>query len=285
MHAGRRILAPSRCRAVYRPRLPARVGRLYDDAMLEDVRVLMFDWGGTIVHVARQLEAREACIDAALSFLQIAGLGRDHHALDDLRRRFLQSFDDAERLDALREFDTAGFLRRWAADHQLPLRDETLVADFADALWRPWIGCLDLIGDAKGTLRRLQAHGYVIGLVSNVAAPPYICLEELRREGVLSCLSFTVFSSEVGDRKPHVRIYDEALRQARTHVPTCTPPQALFIGDTPEPDIDGPSRLGFRTALVRTGRWDGSADVLKCQPDVILDSIDALPALLPPASR
>lgn len=56
--------------------------------------------------------------------------------------------------------------------------------------------------------------------------------------------------------------------------------EVLFVGDTPPADIDGPQALGMRTALVSTGNWHGAVGDLKASPDLVLDSVEDLPARL-----
>jgi len=123
----------------------------------------------------------------------------------------------------------------------------------------------------------------VLGLVSNCAAPPDICRVELERLGLTEFFDFTVFSSEVGYCKPHTSMYETPFAQAVRHVGDLTAESVLFIGDTPIADIDGPYEQGFKTALVRTGVWNGDSDALTHKPDIIVDSVADLPRLLLPA--
>ena len=249
--------------------------------MWTELRALMFDWGGTIVHVARQEQAQQAGYRAALATLDAAGLAIPPDVGRALRDRFLSELEQADSDPTHREFDAHACLTRWAEAHGVALPADGFLDRLVDACWRPWIGCLDVLGDGVGTLARLQRMGYLQGLVSNVAVPPDICLAELRRQGIADLLAFKVFSSAVGFSKPHDSMYTTALAAARAHLPDLSPDQVLFIGDTPDKDITGPHHLGLRTALVRTGRWRGDRAELSVEPDVVLDSIDDLPALLP----
>jgi len=244
------------------------------------IRILMFDWGGTIVRVARQHLVPDRCVDAALAVLRDSGRACPPEAEAALRLRLHQHFSGADAKPGLREFDTSATLAHWAGHHGIPLPDASFLRTVVDALWQPWISSLDLLDRADTTLRRLVSRGYTLGLVSNCAAPPHICRQELNRLGIDELFAFHVFSSEVGYCKPHERIYARALSAARVHAPDLRPHEVLFIGDTPVPDVDGPAGHGLHTALVRTGRWDGSPGGLNHQPDLVLDSISCLPAAL-----
>ena len=249
----------------------------YDSrTMFEDIRVLMIDWGGTIVRVARQDEIYDRCIDAGMAALAAANLTCPANAKADLYARLVKSITEAEDAPELVEFDSRAFLTAWANDHRIGLPDGQFPEHLLDAFWRPWIGCLDVMGRGAETLERLAGAGYVLGLVSNCAVPPHLCRVELEREGIARHFAFPVFSSEVGYRKPDARIFRRALALARAHLPALAPEQVLFVGDTPDADIDGSRAHGFRTALVRTGHWDGAPEAITCSPDVILDSIDSL---------
>ncbi len=100
-------------------------------------------------------------------------------------------------------------------------------------------------------LDAMRAHGLRIGVVSNTFDPPELLHADLARLGVTSRVDAIVFSSELGVRKPHPRIYQEAL--ARLGV---APEHALFVGDRVREDIEGPRALGMRTCLALYYRQD-----------------------------
>ena len=249
--------------------------------MLDKVRVIIFDWGGTIVRVARQTETCQPCVDAAIAWMRSAGIALPAEAADDLQRRIAEVMASHERLDDLREVVTGAMFQAWADAQGLVLPEGGFLGELVEAFWRPWVGCLDVLGNGLGTLRTLAARGYTIALVSNCAVSPACCRTELERLGLAPLLAFSLFSSELGVRKPHDEIYRRALAEARTAAPGLQANEVLFIGDTPAADVDGPARHGMKTALVRTGNWKGSTDELTRQPDLILGSIDELPAVLP----
>ena len=236
----------------------------------------MFDWGGTLARVAGELDTRRDCAAAGLAFLRGAGLKAPAGAEASLAKCFLAALGERQASPDLREFDSRSFLREWAADAGLAVSPDGMLDRWVAAFWRPWVGCLELIGDAPAALRRLQRRGLTVGLVSNTATPPSVCRAELTRLGLADLLAFTVFSSEVGYRKPHPRPFEKALSLAGDLAPGLRPAEVLYVGDTPVADVAGPAALGLKTALVRGGAWDGDEGTLDVRPDVILESVHEL---------
>ena len=42
----------------------------------------------------------------------------------------------------------------------------------------------------------------------------------------------------------------------------CLPGQVLFVGDTPDADIDGPQQIGMQARLIRRDKGESLMDVL-----------------------
>jgi len=245
-------------------------------------RVIAFDWGGTLVHTHREHDAFTPGAAGVVAVLRSTGVPVPQRSADNLPAHFLETWSRSGAAGNEREFDSAEFLRGWADREGIPLPAD--LGPVIDAMWTPWVGCLKPIDDVRGTLSQLAAAGINLGLVSNCAVVPHICTQELARQGIGHLLNFTVFSSELGVRKPHPRLYQAAFDRAarvddgRAATPLI-PADILFVGDTPQADVDGPARAGMRTALVRTGNWTGETADLKHAPDLILDSIHQLPTL------
>ncbi len=252
--------------------------------MFENTRVILFDWGGTLAHVSRQQDVWPRGVEAALSFLQRAGIDTPDGAIDTLGAHLLGQLGAANEENDYRETDPRQLLRDWAAAQNVALRDGDFMDKLVDAMWRPWVGCLDPIGPACETLAALRERGYTLGLVSNVATPAHLCVEELQRLRFAPYFDVLVFSSDVGYRKPNKRMYERALATTRHTAGDIQPQQVLFVGDTPDADVDGPQKFGFRTVLLRTGVWDGSEVWLDRRPDLILDTVHELPAALDSAA-
>jgi putative hydrolase of the HAD superfamily len=81
----------------------------------------------------------------------------------------------------------------------------------------------------------------------------------LSRCGLDGAMDGIVTSAQVGARKPDPAIFLPALRLA-----DCSPDEVLYVGDTPEEDLEGGRAAGIRTLLIDR---DGGADI---------DSLDAV---------
>jgi HAD superfamily hydrolase (TIGR01549 family) len=130
-----------------------------------------------------------------------------------------------------------------------PLR-RALLERILDREQRVWDDAATLAPDAISTLRALRERGIRTGLVSNAPFPPALLHRQLAHVGLAPLLDVALFSSEVGKRKPSPTIFELALEGLGV-----TAAEALFVGDRPEVDYDGPRRLGMRavvcTALAR----------------------------------
>jgi putative hydrolase of the HAD superfamily len=69
--------------------------------------------------------------------------------------------------------------------------------------------------------------------------------------GVAERLDFSVFSSEVGMRKPHPAIFERALAALGVE-----PQRALFVGDRLYEDVRGAGELGMTTVQALWFRAD-----------------------------
>jgi putative hydrolase of the HAD superfamily len=103
--------------------------------------------------------------------------------------------------------------------------------------------------DVAPALAELRALGVGLVCASNwdVSLP-----EVLARCGLDGALDGVVTSAEVGARKPNPAIFAAALELAG-----CAPAEAIYVGDTPEEDLDGANAAGIRALLIdREGGGD-----------------------------
>ncbi len=104
------------------------------------------------------------------------------------------------------------------------------------------------------TLKRLQADGYHIGMVSNTGRTWGRFLREVQeRLGIARYFKVRIFSDEVGVRKPGRAIFDRALE-----VLGLAPAAVVHVGDDVTADIAGARRAGMRAVWYNTGLWPGA---------------------------
>jgi putative hydrolase of the HAD superfamily len=120
------------------------------------------------------------------------------------------------------------------------------------------------------TLERLRQAGHPMGLVSNITLRPDLIRADLDRMGLGKYLDATVFSSEVGVRKPDPRIFREALHRLGAE-----PAETAFVGDRLYDDVSGAQAAGMRAVQTRQFRQEDDPDYA---PDAVIDHLSELPA-------
>ncbi|HOA73319.1 MAG TPA: HAD family hydrolase [Phycisphaerae bacterium] len=242
------------------------------------IRGILFDWGGTLAHVDGQTDA--LLRGAAEALRRLAGQA-DPSLVQSMLAAAVEAEKAASNHPEYREVDLAELLHDWAGAHGLAWADGQLDAALA-TICGHWVGAaLTPVHGVRETLEALRAMGMTIGLVSNCFIPPSYCHDELRQQGIAHLFDCTVFSSGVGYRKPSRHIYRQALRELAAAGGPADVGQILFVGDSPAYDVMAPAALGMKTALVssHTGLWPAE-DYERAQPDLRIDSVAELPALL-----
>ncbi len=129
-------------------------------------------------------------------------------------------------------------------------------------------------------LKKLRAK-YKLGLVSNFAYAPGFW-RILRRFKLTGFFDAIVVSGELGLRKPHEKIFQEALDKLDAN-----PEDAVFVGDSLKADVNGAKKLGLKTILVenvgvRKNPYAiaGELDPFPVEPDVKIPNLRCLPEAL-----
>lgn len=128
---------------------------------------------------------------------------------------------------------------------------------------------------ASRTLKKLSS-GYALALVSNFTYAPvvYAGLRKLRFSSYFNCI---LVSDDVGWRKPHPRIFEEALKRLDKSVE-----QAVFVGDNPMEDIQGAKGIGMKAIFIPSQFFTiEDAGKAPQPPDVIINSLCELPRIVP----
>ena len=87
-------------------------------------------------------------------------------------------------------------------------------------------------------------QAYTLGIISNL--PHDSLVSELDNYNLLPLFDTITISCQVGYRKPHPRIYQEALRRARA-----TPKRSIFVSHD-EQEVEGAGRVGMRSLLAKS---------------------------------
>ncbi len=128
---------------------------------------------------------------------------------------------------------------------------------------------------APGALEALQAlHGkYPLAIISDTIFSPGTNLRKLLDgAGMLSYFDHFVFSDELGNSKPHPRVFESVADAFSIDVK-----DIVHIGDRPHNDIGGPHAVGARGVLltvVKDRPLEGHV------PDAVCSNYDDLPEIL-----
>jgi HAD superfamily hydrolase (TIGR01458 family) len=118
-------------------------------------------------------------------------------------------------------------------------------------------------------LRLLRSGAVLVALHRNRSWRPPGQDEALDVGAYVAALEFASGTSAITVGKPSLEFFRLALEDIGL-----PPAEVLVVGDDPEADVEGARAAGCRTALVRTGRFQGGPDdIVGPGPDLILDSI------------
>ena len=130
------------------------------------------------------------------------------------------------------------------------------------------VNCLELKTDCISVLKTLKKKGVYISIVSNIdqdMLEPLIARDQLNKY-----LHHWTSSEKVKSCKPDKTIFQHALKLANLRAK-----EILFVGDSPEHDIVGASRLGMRTTLITDGGMPPplQSGVIKVTPDFTIKEL------------
>jgi len=149
-----------------------------------------------------------------------------------------------------------------------------IYGSFLEVYYKPVTDQITLVDGAEEVLKFFKEKNLKIGLISNTIFPERFHLRELKRFGLYPYFYVYFFSSSVGFRKPHPKIFQLALEKLEVD-----PSQAVFVGDRLEEDVGGAQNVGMKGILkYRQGRDytlpitpDAQVMELKELPEVVLN--------------
>jgi putative hydrolase of the HAD superfamily len=216
--------------------------------MLEAV---LFDWGDTLMQFAYSPELVSAGHRAGL-----AAVGRDGLPdVDQLTEHFREHYEPLFWAPGtIEEIEYPSLVRRLLGDFGFEIDDEEL-GRFLEAEHVAWDPARILAAHTHPLLEALRARGLKLGLASNAFDPGWLLHRDLEQMGIEERLDFSVFSSEVGTRKPHPAIFERALDALGVE-----PERSVFVGDRLYEDVRGAAEVGMTTVQALWFRADEHPD-------------------------
>jgi HAD superfamily hydrolase (TIGR01509 family) len=221
-------------------------------------KAVLFDWGNTLARFEWDDDLLAAGHRAGL-----AALGREGEAAA-FTERFL-----AELLPGLTPDDDYAALLAAALG-----ADAAEVERFQRAEHEEWRPATALVGEAHALLESLRGRGFRLAVVANHwPEPAWAVRGEIERLGVAERVDAIVLAGDVGVRKPHPEIFEQALRGLGVD-----PFDAVFVGDRLDEDVQGAGNLGMITVQALWFRVDERTD--EPEPDFLaftpLDVLNAV---------
>jgi putative hydrolase of the HAD superfamily len=215
------------------------------------LEAVLFDWGDTLMQFAYSPELVSAGHRAGLAAIGRDGLPDDVALTEHFREHYEPFFWVPGTVE---EIEYPGLVRRLLADFEVTIDDDEL-RRYLEAEHSAWDPARVLGTHTHALLESLRERGLKLGLVSNAFDPGWLLHRDLEQMGLAQRLDFSVFSSEVGMRKPHPAIFERALEALGVE-----PENALFVGDRLYEDIRGAGELGMTTVQALWFRADEHAD-------------------------
>jgi len=211
------------------------------------LRAVLFDWGDTLMEFRFDEELMADAFQRGLG-----ALGRDDVApADDILRHVREQFEPLFWVPGtLEEIEYPGMIRETLAHFGVEVSDEELDR-FLEAEHEGWQPARVLGATTHAMLEALRARGLKLGLVSNAFDPGWLLRRDLEQMGIAERIDFAVFSSEVGKRKPHPEIFEQALIALGAAAE-----ESLFVGDRLFEDVRGAGEVGMTTVQALWFRAD-----------------------------
>jgi putative hydrolase of the HAD superfamily len=204
------------------------------------VRAVLLDFYGTLAEATHWVSA-----DDVLS-------ARGYELAPDARDRWFN--DGIDGLEHLEHSQSRDHYVAWQRERLLGMLAETDVhpGEYEEILEQLRRGAetrvLEAYAEVPGVLRELRRAGLRIAICSNWDWDLDGAVAEV---GLTNLVDAQVSSAWAGARKPHPRIFRHALDKVGVD-----PTEALFVGDTWGPDVEGPLAMGMTPLYIsRPGHW------------------------------
>jgi putative hydrolase of the HAD superfamily len=237
-------------------------GRMY---ILPVIKAIIFDFIGTLTNIKNySLETSKKKLYRAI--VQ-AGFDVDAEA-------FLKAYTNAHekyriiRYRELIEVTNAVWISEALNDLGFKTEPKDMqIKTAVNAFFEDYLKSLELRPCVKNTLKQCSKD-YKLGLVSNFTYAPVI-YAALRKLGISQFFNAILVSDDVGWRKPHIKIFKEALERLGTSAE-----ETVYVGDSPEEDIKGAKMAGMKTVFVQSQFYSlEKLEDSKQNPDVIVKDI------------
>ena len=241
---------------------------------MQTVRAILFDFGHTLVDFHRTQEALQEAYGQIRARIEATAYMEVPELLD-LIERVAGGVDrlvaDSYAQGRMEELNPAALFRETLAGIGFDLPDDT-IDHIVKLDHSAYSNSHTVEPQVLATLGGLREAGHRLGLVSNVSLLPDLMRADLDRLEIGPLLDASVFSSEVGVRKPDPRIFQEALARIGAEAG-----ESVFVGDRLYDDVSGAQAVGMRAVQTRQFRAE---DDPRFHPDAVIDHLSEMPDAL-----
>jgi len=212
-----------------------------EESTLPFVKTVIFDFIGTLTNVKNysletsKTKLYEAIVDAGFNISAgnfLKAYSKSHEKYRVVRYQELVEITNAIWISEA--LNNLGFKTN-PEDIRIKAAVNVFFEDYLNSLkLRPYV---------KKLLTKVSTE-HKLGLVSNFTYAPVI-YAGTRKLGINQFFNAVLVSEEVGWRKPHTRIFEEALRRL-----DATAEEAVYVGDSPLEDIKGAKAVGMKTVFI-----------------------------------
>lgn len=219
-------------------------------------KAIFFDVGHTILDASR---VQDSLTREIVKWGEKRGLRLDREVV----RGLLERDEAPEQCEASYRLSAARILRAHGANPE-----PRLVEDLHRLVLGVQLEELTPYPDSLEALEEASRTGAVLGIISNVRDHT-VTIMALERHSLLDYFQVIVTSSMVGVKKPHPRIFREALRLAGVE-----PQNSVHLGNKLDEDVSGAKRVGMKAVWVNR---EGDLSVTATEADYVARSlIDAV---------
>jgi HAD superfamily hydrolase (TIGR01549 family) len=236
------------------------------------IKAVIFDFIGTLTELIGY--SHENSIDKLFKSLAANGYNVNHES-------FLKAYEETHqkyrkiRYEQLIEVTNAVWVSE-ALSHlgytTTPQKERIKTA--VNVFFENYINSLKLRPSAKLTLQQLH-ETYKLGLVSNFTHAPVI-YAALRKLKINDFFNAVIVSEAIGWRKPHPKIFQEALEKLHLEAD-----EVSYVGDTPLEDIQGATNVGMKTMFIPS-QFNSLSDMQAAaqQPDYTIENLSDIVKIL-----
>jgi HAD superfamily hydrolase (TIGR01662 family) len=236
------------------------------------IRAVLFDLGDTLMYPVGDWplvidRADRAVVEVLCKNGMLLDCDHFHEEFRDYLKRYY-----AERDSLQIETTTLAVLRELLEDKGYDNVPDVLIRAALDARYRISQANWQPVDDALSTLTALQNSGYRLGIVSNAGDNKDV-LQLVEKLGFKPYFDFVLTSAACGWRKPHPRIFAQAL--AHWEFP---PAEVAMVGDRLKADILGANQAGMFS--IWASRYAKPSAASSAQPGARVENLSEIMAIL-----